>query len=136
MRTAKLPPHGERSIGNERHDVTVGAYDAPEPLLGFLIEHIGAVDAIDDILDLPIDFIWVGTHDLAASMGLDPHVAVREGPQPELQKAIDKVRESARSHRTQFWGLEPGSAAAVVGVDARVVRAAFDDLRAKMQALP
>jgi 4-hydroxy-2-oxoheptanedioate aldolase len=128
VRIAKLPPHGERSIGNERHDVTIGAYDAPEALLGFLIEHIGAVEAIDQILELPIDFIWVGTHDLAASMGLDAHAAVRDGPPPVLQEAIDRVRESAFAHGTQFWGREPGSAAAVVDVDARVVRRAFDDV--------
>ncbi len=26
--------------------------------------------------DLPIDFVWIGLHDLAASYGIDPHAAV------------------------------------------------------------
>lgn len=137
VRTAKLAPTGERSVGNERHDATIGAYHAPEPLLGLLIETPGAVEAIDAIVKLPIDLLWIGTHDLAASLGFDPH-SLEEGIPAPLQSAMTKVQEAAFAQGTQFWGYEPGSAASIVGTDARLVRQAaldcLDRARAGIEA--
>lgn len=127
----KFPPVGERSLGNERHDTIWQAYSSPEPLVGMLVEHAGAVADIERILrDLPIDFVWIGLHDLAASYGVDPHAVVARGEMPErLATAIDRTRAAARAHGVRFWAAEPGADATIAGVDARIVRqAAFDAL--------
>ncbi|MCU1456407.1 MAG: 2,4-dihydroxyhept-2-ene,7-dioic acid aldolase [Actinomycetia bacterium] len=127
----KFPPDGERSLGNERHDTIWQAYDAPEPLVGMLVEHKGAVAEIEQIFsELPIDFAWIGTHDLSASMGFDPHDVVAGGKvPPELTVAIDRIRAAARASGVRFWAAEPGADATITGVDARIVRqAALDAL--------
>jgi len=125
----KWPPAGERSLGNERHDAIWQAYAQPDPLVGMLVEHRGAVAEIEKIFGtLPIDFAWVGVHDLSASMGIDPHSVVSAGqarPFPsELVAAIDRVRAAARANGVRFWSLEPGADATIIGVDARMVQQA------------
>jgi 2-keto-3-deoxy-L-rhamnonate aldolase RhmA len=121
---ARYPPAGVRSLGNERHDVLWNAYSQPDPLVGMLVEHPGAVAEIDAIFALGIDFAWVGFHDLSALMGLDPHKAFGpDGPVPELARAIARVREAAKRARVPFWG-PAGSDAIIGGVDARLVMAA------------
>jgi len=134
----KWPPAGERSLGNERHDAIWQAYEQPDPLVGMLVEHHGAVAEIEKIFsELPVDFCWVGVHDLSASMGIDPHSVVSAGqvqPFPdELVAAIDRTRAAARANGVRFWGNEPGADATMCGVDARIVqRAAAENLaRAK-----
>ncbi len=134
----KFPPAGERSLGNERHDTIWDAYSAPDALIGMLVEHRDAVDCIEEIFELPIDFCWIGLHDLSASMGIDPH-AVLQGPHPpELTKAIDRVRAAARAQGVHFWAAEPGADATITGVDARILRraaeAALAATRERLQA--
>jgi 2-keto-3-deoxy-L-rhamnonate aldolase RhmA len=122
---AKYPPKGVRSLGNERHDTIWGAYSAPDPLVGMLVEHPGAVAEIEAILELEIDFTWVGAHDLSALMGLDPHKALApEGPPPELAHAIARVRDASKRAGVPFWGPPPDSDAFIGGVDARLVMSA------------
>jgi 2-keto-3-deoxy-L-rhamnonate aldolase RhmA len=123
---AKFPPAGVRSLGNERNDTIWHAYSEPEPLVGMLVEHPGAVAEIDAILALEIDFAWVGFHDLSALMGLDPHKAFGpHGVAPELAEAIARVRTAAKRAGVPFWG--PAGADAIIGgVDARIVRAAAE----------
>ena len=104
VRDARLAPVGERSVGNERHDATIGAYHAPEPLLGLLIENPGAVEAIHDLLKLAVDFVWIGTHDLSASLGFDPHSLESGIPEP-LKAAMDRVRDAAFEHGIRILGL-------------------------------
>ncbi len=125
----KFPPHGERSLGNERHDTIWQAYSTPEPLVGMLVEHVGAVAEIEAIFsELPVDFAWIGTHDLSASMGFDPHDVVAGGRVPaELTAAIDRIRTAARASGVRFWAAEPGADATIAGVDARIVRQAAID---------
>jgi 2-keto-3-deoxy-L-rhamnonate aldolase RhmA len=136
----RFPPHGERSLGNERHDTIWQAYAAPEPLVGMLVEHTGAVAEIEQIFhELPVDFAWIGTHDLSASMGLDPHDVVAGGQvPPELTAAIDRIRAAARASGVRFWAAEPGADATITGVDARIVRqAAIDALeRTRTRLVP
>jgi 2-keto-3-deoxy-L-rhamnonate aldolase RhmA len=134
----KFPPAGERSLGNERHDTIWDAYSAPDALIGMLVEHRDAVECIEEIFDLPIDFCWIGLHDLSASMGIDPH-SVLQGPHPpELTKAIDRVRTAARAKGVHFWAAEPGADASITGVDARILRraaeAALAATRERLQA--
>lgn len=125
----KFPPTGERSLGNERHDTIWQAYSAPDPLVGLLVEHRGAVEAIEEILGtLPVDFVWIGLHDLAASYGIDPHAAVTGGVTADaLAAAIDRTRVAARANGVRFWAAEPGADATIAGVDARIVRQAAVD---------
>jgi 4-hydroxy-2-oxoheptanedioate aldolase len=130
----KWPPAGERSLGNERHDAIWQAYAQPDPLVGMLVEHRGAVAEIEKIFGtLPIDFAWIGLHDLSASMGIDPHSVISAGnalPFPsELVAAIDRVRAAARANGVRYWSHEPGADATIAGTDARIVqRAAIEAL--------
>jgi 4-hydroxy-2-oxoheptanedioate aldolase len=131
----KFPPAGERSLGNERHDTIWQAYAAPDPLVGMLVEHAGAVADIERILgELPIDFVWIGLHDLAASYGIDPHSVVIGGEMPEkLTAAIERTRDAARAHGVRYWAGEPGADATIAGVDARILRQAAVDALARVR---
>ncbi|MCH2173199.1 aldolase/citrate lyase family protein [Myxococcota bacterium] len=125
----KFPPEGVRSLGNERHDAIWGAYSQPEPLVGMLVEHPGAVEELDEILQLAIDFVWVGAHDLSALMGLDPHEAFGpDGRAPELEEAYQKIKATAQKHGVVYWDAPGSPDAAVVfgGVDARMFSAAAE----------
>jgi len=130
----KFPPEGERSLGNERHDSIWQAYSEPDPLVGMLVEHVGAVAEIERILELAIDFVWIGLHDLSASMGIDPHSVVVGGTMPPaLREAIDRTREAADASGVRFWSGEPGAHATISGVDARIVRQAAEDALARVK---
>ncbi len=130
----KFPPAGERSLGNERHDSIWEAYSQPDALVGMLVEHIGAIAEIDKILELDIDFVWIGLHDLSASMGIDPHSVVIGGSMPaELRDAIDRTRRAADANGVKFWSGEPGAHATISGVDARIVRKAAEDALARVK---
>jgi len=73
---AKYPPVGNRSVGGSAHalnfDTTANEYYAranDEILVILQCEHITAVENADAIFSVPgIDAIFVGPHDLAASM--------------------------------------------------------------------
>jgi 4-hydroxy-2-oxoheptanedioate aldolase len=104
LRSVRFPPDGDRSVGNVRTSILMGTdfRDAQDPRAGLLIEHIGAVEQIDQILDLGLcDFVMVGPHDLAASMGIDVHT---ETTMPRaLVDAIASVRASAEAHEVGWW---------------------------------
>jgi 4-hydroxy-2-oxoheptanedioate aldolase len=129
LRRAKWPPQGIRSLGNERNEAIWRAYSEPDPLVGFLIEHPGAVDEIDEILALGVDFIWIGTHDLSALLGFDPHEVVDRGVMPPpLLKAMERVRVAAERAGVVLWGaMGAKSPVSIGGVDARLVRQAAED---------
>lgn len=131
----KFPPAGERSLGNERHDSIWQAYAAPDPLVGMLVEHAGAVADIERVLaEVPIDFVWIGLHDLAASYGIDPHSVVVGGAIPAvLEAAITRTRDAARANGVRYWAGEPGADATIAGVDARIVRQAAIDALARVR---
>ena len=124
LRFTKFPPRGIRSIGNERYDAIWNAYHDPDPMIGMLVEHPGAVAEIDQIFALGIEFAWIGVHDLSALMGLDPHTATVPGNvAPELAAAMSHVREAARRAKVPFWGRPKSDADAIMGaIDARLVR--------------
>ena len=131
----KYPPVGIRSVGNERHEAIRDVGQLGDPLVGLLIEHPGAVDAIDEILGLDVDFAWVGTHDLAALMGMEPWDP-QTGEMPgELEKALDRVRRSAQAHGVTFWQPPgPGVPVGIADVDARRVRQAAEQAVAKWKS--
>jgi 4-hydroxy-2-oxoheptanedioate aldolase len=130
---AKFPPEGERSLGNERHVATRDVYNLPEPLVGLLIENSLAVQAIDEILKLGFDFVWVGTHDLAYSMGLQPQDAVGGGDlAPALAEAVATVARAAAANGTPYWEpASPDAAIGIAGVDARMLRQAAEEALAR-----
>jgi 2-keto-3-deoxy-L-rhamnonate aldolase RhmA len=100
-----------------------------------LIEHPGAVEAIDEIFSLDIDFAWVGTHDLAALMGMEPWDPETGEMPSELAKALDRVKRSAAAHDIPFW-QPPGKGVpiGIADVDARLVRQAAEQAVAKWKS--
>lgn len=92
---AKYPPVGARSVGIGRahgygarfKDYVETANDAVSLVLQ--IEHIDAVNQIDEILAVPgIDAAFVGPFDLSASMGLTGQVRA-----PAVRDAIARVQQ-------------------------------------------
>lgn len=62
-------------------------------VVGAMIEHEQAVEAIDDILTVPdLGFVFVGAHDLSVSMGYPGNPE-----HPEVKAAIETVEEAATS---------------------------------------
>jgi 2-keto-3-deoxy-L-rhamnonate aldolase RhmA len=95
----RYPPRGVRGWGPRRPSrygrisgPTVGE-DANRGVLVIVqIEHIDAVRNLDEILDVSgVDAIYLGTGDLAGSMGLPP-----EKSDPSLDEAIATVIRTAR----------------------------------------
>jgi len=131
----KYPPLGIRSVGNERHEALRDVGTLGDPLVGVLVEHPGAVDAIDEILALGFDFAWVGTHDLASLMGMKPWDPDTGEMPSELAKALDRVKRSAESHGVPFW-QPPGQGVSIgiADVDARLVRQAAEQAVAKWKS--
>jgi 4-hydroxy-2-oxoheptanedioate aldolase len=130
----RFPPDGVRSLGNERHDALWNAYSETQPLVGMLVEHPGAVAELDEILELGIDFVWVGAHDLSALMGLDPHAAFGpDGMVPELDAAWRKIQRTAKKHGVVFWDAAgvKDAAAVIGGVDARMFAGAAEQALAR-----
>jgi 2-keto-3-deoxy-L-rhamnonate aldolase RhmA len=95
----RYPPEGVRGWGPRRpsrYGRIAGPTVAAEANRGMLvivqIEHIDAVRNLDEILDVPgVDAVYLGTGDLAGSMGLPPETA-----HPALDEAVATVIETAR----------------------------------------
>ena len=72
---AHYPPRGQRGVGYSRANLWGQDFDGYrnsfDPFIVAQIEHVGAVRAIPEILQLPgLDALMVGPYDLSASMGL------------------------------------------------------------------
>lgn len=80
----RWPPNGTRGVGFSRANLfgkNFEAYreEAQAPLLVAMIEHIGAVENLEDILSVEgLDAILIGPYDLSASMGLTAEFDTRE----------------------------------------------------------
>ena len=97
---AKYPPEGTRGISVSRAHAYGRCFreyvDAAneDVLVVIQIEHIEAVNNIDDILSVPgIDAIFIGPGDLSGSMGL-----LGQPRHPEVQKVFNKILEGARRY--------------------------------------
>lgn len=101
VQSMRYPPEGVRGVGPS---VAAGIWDVGvyeyvaianrNILAAILIEHIDAVEAIDDILSVPgIDLVLVGVNDLAASMGL-----LGQLRNPEQEAAVQKVLDATKKH--------------------------------------
>jgi len=96
------PPKGVRGIGagrnclfvNQLNEYLTYAIEGEGILVILQIEHIDAVNNIDEILSVPgIDVAFVGPFDLSASMDLLGQIE-----HPQVLDAIDKVLISCKNH--------------------------------------
>jgi 2-dehydro-3-deoxyglucarate aldolase len=122
VRSVKYPPQGFRGVGVARAQGYGASLDEylrtanEDTLVVVQIEHIDAVNAIDDILAVPgIDATFIGPYDLSSSMGLPGQL-----DHPDVVAAMRRVLE-----RTVAHGIAPG---------VHVVRAetAAADMRARL----
>lgn len=94
------PPKGIRGFGAGRASLfgvnsdSYLHYAKEEILVILQIEHVKAVDAIDEILSVPgIDVAFIGPFDLSASMGL-----IGQLDHPAMQTAMSKVVDACSRH--------------------------------------
>ena len=99
VRAAKYPPLGERGGGLGRAQafgLHMGEYMASandEVMVIAMIEHIKAVENIDDILSVKgIDSVMVGSLDLSGSMNL-----LGQTSHPEVEGAVQKVLAASKA---------------------------------------
>lgn len=102
VRALRYPPEGVRGFGPGfaalRWGLSVPEYVKVannEIMAILLIEHIEAVDRIDEILSVPgIDLVMIGPFDLSGSMGMLGQVT-----HPDVEEAIDKVLTAAQKEK-------------------------------------
>jgi 2-keto-3-deoxy-L-rhamnonate aldolase RhmA len=105
VKSVKYPPEGFRGVGLARAQGYGVSFDEyiehanNDGLLMLQIEHIDAVNNIEDILSVPgIDGTYIGPYDLSCSMGLAGQLN-----HPDVEAAKKRVLEA-----TQACGLAPG----------------------------
>jgi 2-keto-3-deoxy-L-rhamnonate aldolase RhmA len=98
---AKYTPLGNRSVGLARAQAYGLNFDDylnsanTKIALILQIEHIDAVEHVDDIVAIPgVDAIFIGPYDLSASMGL-----LGQTSAPEVIEAITRVRQACLKAR-------------------------------------
>jgi 2-dehydro-3-deoxyglucarate aldolase len=99
VRFAKYPPQGTRGTAltraqgfGETFDDYVGTANA-ETMVVLMMEHIDAVDAIEEILAVPgVDAVFIGPYDLSASMG-----CIGQLTHPGVEAAVQKVLMAAQA---------------------------------------
>lgn len=94
----RYPPHGTRSYGLVRSGL-----DGDEaPVCVLMIETAEAIDNLDAIAAVPgVDVLFVGLHDLALSLGVDPAA----GLVLPIVDALHRVADACNRH-----GVTPGCA--------------------------
>jgi 2-keto-3-deoxy-L-rhamnonate aldolase RhmA len=97
----KYPPEGVRGVGLARAQGYGAAFQrykewvATESIVVVQIEHIDAVRAIDEILEVTgVDAFIVGPYDLTGSMGIPG-----EFGEPQFEQAMQKILEAGRKHQ-------------------------------------
>ena len=94
------PPAGTRGVGFSRANLFGKHFDAYQqeaqaPLLVAMIEHIRAVENLDEILSVQgLDAVLIGPYDLSASMGV-----TAEFESSEFISAMDRIRTLCNQHR-------------------------------------
>jgi 2-dehydro-3-deoxyglucarate aldolase len=97
----KYPPHGRRGVGFCRANqfglrlAEEFASANDEVLIAVQIEHIDAVNNIDDILTVPgVDAVFIGPYDLTASMGI-----TAQFDHPDYLEARGRILEACKRHK-------------------------------------
>lgn len=101
VRHTRYQPLGTRSIGGQMHAVNFATDTATyfskangEILLIVMIEHVDAVERVEEILSVPgVDAWFIGPNDLHNSMGLRP---VFESDNPRFLAAVAKILETGK----------------------------------------
>lgn len=94
------PPAGTRGVGFSRANLFGKHFDAyreeaQAPLLVAMIEHIKAVENLEEILSVEgLDALLIGPYDLSASMGITAKFDT-----PEFIVAMDRIRTLCSLHR-------------------------------------
>ena len=94
----RWPPSGNRGVAFSRANLfgkNFNEYikEAKQPLLIAMIEHIDAINELDDILKVDgLDAILIGPYDLSASMNL-----TAQFDHPEFSKAIRDIKNKSES---------------------------------------
>ena len=92
----RWPPAGKRGVAFSRANLFGKNFDeyieeAQQPLLIAMIEHINAIEKLDDILQVEgLDAILIGPYDLSASMGM-----TAKFDHPEFTKTIRDIRSKS-----------------------------------------
>ena len=105
VRSSKYPPQGARGVGICRaHDYGI-SFDEyvstanAETLVALQIEHIDAVNSIEQICAVPgVDALFIGPYDLSGSMG-----QMGEVHSPMVEQAVTRVLQVAKAS-----GIAPG----------------------------
>jgi 2-dehydro-3-deoxyglucarate aldolase len=90
----RWPPSGTRGVGFSRANLFGKHFEtyreeAQAPLLVAMVEHIRAVDALEEILAVDgLDAILIGPYDLSASMGL-----TAQFEHDDFKKMIDRIKK-------------------------------------------
>lgn len=90
------PPAGKRGVAFSRANLFGKHFDsyieeAQQPLFVAMIEHVKAVENLDDILQVEgLDAILIGPYDLSASMGLNAQFG-----HPEFVSAISAIKSKS-----------------------------------------
>jgi 4-hydroxy-2-oxoheptanedioate aldolase len=114
VKASRYPPLGVRSYGGPRVRLYGGVdyfEHANEELAVILqIEHIDAVNSVDDILSVEgVDAFFIGPSDLAISMGLKPGL---DQPDPAHIAAVARVLEAGKKYGVR-GGIQVSTAEAV-----------------------
>jgi 2-dehydro-3-deoxyglucarate aldolase len=95
----RWPPAGTRGVGFSRANLFGKHFDAyaeeaQAPLLVAMIEHVRAVDNLEDILLVEgLDAVLIGPYDLSASMGITARFE-----EAEFIAAMERIRTLCRQH--------------------------------------
>ena len=141
VQLCKYPPDGLRSVGISRaqgYGTNFQAYiDSANTEIAVVIqiEHIDAIENIEDILTAPgIDCLFVGPYDLSASMNRTGLIADKD-----VQKAIDHVKVFADKANVALgiFGatteavkpyIQSGYTLVAVGIDTMLIARAVNDM--------
>lgn len=95
----RWPPAGTRGVGFSRANLFGKHFDAyreeaQAPLLVAMIEHVRAVDGLEEILSVEgLDAILIGPYDLSASMGMTAKFDA-----PQFITAMERIRMLCSQH--------------------------------------
>jgi 2-dehydro-3-deoxyglucarate aldolase len=115
----RWPPVGNRGVAFSRANLFGKNFndyieEAKQPMLIAMIEHIDAIDELDEILKVKgLDAILIGPYDLSASMDL-----TTQFDHPEFVKTIKKIKS-----KSEFANIPCG---------VHVVKPSVEDLQAKV----
>jgi len=115
---AKFPPYGTRGYSSNCYSAGWGDnggadwvhWSNTEPLIGIVIEHPQAVEAVADIVAVDgIDFVQFGATDLAMTLGL----GAPDPKHPDVQRAMQRTFAATRAAGRHIFANVPADADAV-----------------------